>query len=120
MATLSRAVATPFSLVVSPVEVISTGSCSEAVLLAAIATPAAKNIKKNPQTSVRMADAEGTACGHGCKGKSRSEAICFRSITPRELGLVIKFGVAVRRPVDLVHSLERSLSRAMSRLTLES
>jgi hypothetical protein len=43
---------------------------------AAIAGPAAKNIKKLPQTSVRMADAEGTAPDLRCKGKSGSDAAC--------------------------------------------
>ena len=32
---------------------------------------AAKNVRKIPLTSVRMADAEGTVGGSGCKGKSR-------------------------------------------------
>jgi hypothetical protein len=69
IATLSRAVARPFSYVVSPVEVISIGAFSGVLISPRIKLALAKKVAIK-KTSVRMAHAERTAPEAPCKGKS--------------------------------------------------
>jgi len=51
--------------------------------------PVTKNIKIIPQTSVRMADAEGTLGGPSCKGKSSWGGACLDR-QPQSGDLLIK------------------------------
>src|SRR5262245_13160373 len=69
MATLSRAVASPFSYVVSPVEVISIGAFS-GVLISPLIKPALARRVASSKTGFRMADAEGTVRTASCKAKT--------------------------------------------------
>ena len=69
IATLSRAVARPFSYVVSPVEVISIGAFSGVLIAPWIKPALAKRVAIN-KICVRMAHAERTAPEAPCKAKS--------------------------------------------------
>jgi hypothetical protein len=69
IATLSRAVASPFSYVVSPVDVISMGAFSGVLISPWIKPALAKRVAIN-KTCVRMAHAERTAVEARCKAKS--------------------------------------------------
>src|SRR5437867_4994831 len=80
IATLSRAVARPFSYVVSPVEVISIGAFS-GVFISPQIKPALEKRATSNKTSVRIADAKGTAPKAPCKAKT---ALCEKmNIAPR-------------------------------------
>jgi hypothetical protein len=74
MATLSRAVASPFSYVVAPVDVISIGAFS-GVLISPRLKPALARREASNKTGVRMADAERTAVKRSCKAKSNAALI---------------------------------------------
>jgi hypothetical protein len=69
IATLLRAVARPFSYVVSPVDVISIGAFSGVLISPWIKQALAKRVAIN-KTCVRMAHAERTALEARCKAKS--------------------------------------------------
>jgi hypothetical protein len=69
IATLLRAVARPFSYVVSPVDVISIGAFSGVLISPWIKPALAKRVAIN-KTRVRMAHAERTALEARCKAKS--------------------------------------------------
>src|SRR6266516_594596 len=71
MATLSRAVASPFSYVVSPVDVISIGAFS-GVLIVPFIEPALARRATSKKTGFRMADAESTASRASWKAQKHS------------------------------------------------
>src|SRR5262245_30413957 len=82
IATLSRAVARPFSYVVCPVEVISIGPFS-GVFIPCI-KPALANKPASNKTSGRMAKTKGTAAKSPCKGKTAlPREILLRSVVWR-------------------------------------
>src|SRR5215468_3119167 len=69
IATLSRAVARPFSYVVCPVDVISIGPFSGVFISPCIKPPVA-NRPASKKTSDRMASPKRTAAKSPCKGKT--------------------------------------------------
>src|SRR5436190_3397467 len=73
MATLSRAVARPFSYVVWPVDVISIGAFS-GVLISPYIKPALANTPASNKPSDRMANAKRTAANCPCKAKTSQPA----------------------------------------------